>query len=184
MSRPANFNDLPVEERTMIIQEEITKIEQGKSHNTHTMKRIRNRRLEIHNLMNPDVEALSYSQSEHESNGSESSKSKSTGNVSEHGSNVSGHGSNGSGSSKSKSTSNVSEHGSNVSGHGSNTRGSIKSNVSEHGNSSNVHSSDVIVNSTGFNDFNEFLDDPEIANYNKIEYFKERYLYLQNSKFF
>ena len=158
MSRPANFNDLPVEERTMIIQEEITKIEQGKSHNTHTMKRIRNRRLEIHNLMNPDVEALSYSQSEHESNVS--------------------------GSSKSKSTSNVSEHGSNVSGHGSNTRGSIKSNVSEHGNSSNVHSSDVIVNSTGFNDFNEFLDDPEIANYNKIEYFKERYLYLQNSKHF
>ena len=161
MSRPANFNDLPVEERTRIIQEEITKIEEGKSHNTHTMKRIRNRRLEIHNLMNPDVEALSYSES----------------NVSEHESNVSG-------SSKSKSTSNVSEHGSNVSGHGSNTRGSIKSNVSEHGNSSNVHSSDVIVNSTGFNDFNEFLDDPEIANYNKIEYFKERYLYLQNSKFF
>ena len=164
MSRPANFNDLPVEERTMIIQEEITKIEQGKSHNTHTMKRIRNRRLEIHNLMNPDVEALSYSQSEHESNGSESSKSKST--------------------------SNVSEHGSNVSGHGSNTGGSIKStsNVSEHGNSSNVHSSDVsdvIVNvSTGLAVFNEFLDDPEIANYNKIEYFKERYLYLQNSKHF
>ena len=148
MSRPANFNDLPVEERTMIIQEEITKIEQGKSHNTHTMKRIRNRRLEIHNLMNPDVEALSYSES----------------NVSEH-------------------ESNVSEHGSSKSSH--------KSNVSEHGSrahSSNVHSSDVsdvIVNvSTGLAVFNEFLDDPEIANYNKIEYFKERYLYLQNSKFF
>ena len=163
MNRPANFDDLPVEERTRIIQDEITKIEEGKSHNTHTVKRIRNRCLEIHNLLNPDVASLSYSQSEHESNVSGSSKS-----------NVSG----------SKSMSNVSEHGSNVSGHGSNTRGSIKSNVSEHGNSSNVHSSDVIVNSTGFNDFNEFLDDPEIANYNKIEYFKERYLYLQNSKFF
>ena len=140
MNRPANFNDLPVEERTMIIQQEITKIEQGKSHNTHTMKRIRNRRLEIHNLMNPDVEALSYSQSEHESNVSGSSKSKST------------------------------------------------SNVSEHGSSSNVHSSDVsdvIVNaSTGLAVFNEFLDDPEVPNYKKIDYFKERYLYLQNSKFF
>ena len=158
MNRPENFDDLPVEERTRIIQDEITKIEEGKTHNASTVKRIRNRRLEIHNLLNPDVAELSYSQSEHESNGS--------------------------GSSKSKSTSNVSEHGSNVSGHGSNTRGSIKSNVSEHGNSSNVHSSDVIVNSTGFNDFNEFLDDPEIANYNKIEYFKERYLYLQNSKHF
>ena len=151
MSRPANFNDLPVEERTMIIQEEITKIEQGKSHNTHTMKRIRNRRLEIHNLMNPDVEALSYSQSEHESNGSESSKSKSTSNVSEHGSNVSGHGSN-------------------VSGHGSNV--------------SDV-SSDLNVNtSPGFKIFIEYMDDPEVSNYNKIDYFKERYLYLQNSKFF
>ena len=158
MSRPANFNDLPVEERTMIIQEEITKIEQGKSHNTHTMKRIRNRRLEIHNLMNPDVEALSYSQSEHESNGSESSKSKSTSNVSEHGSNVSGHGSN------------VSGHGSNVSGHGSNV--------------SDV-SSDLNVNtSPGFKIFIEYMDDPEVSNYNKIDYFKERYLYLQNSKFF
>ena len=151
MSRPANFNDLPVEERTMIIQEEITKIEQGKSHNTHTMKRIRNRRLEIHNLMNPDVEALSYSQSEHESNGSESSKSKSTSNVSEHGSNVSGHGSN-------------------VSGHGSNV--------------SDV-SSDLNVNtSPGFKIFIEYMDDPEVSNYNKIDYFKERYIYLQNSKFF
>jgi len=151
MNRPANFNDLPVEERTRIIQEEITKIEQGKSHNTHTMKRIRNRRLEIHNLMNPDVEALSYSQSEHESNGSESSKSKSTSNVSEHGSNVSGHGSN-------------------VSGHGSNV--------------SDV-SSDLNVNtSPGFKIFIEYMDDPEVSNYNKIDYFKERYLYLQNSKFF
>ena len=151
MSRPANFNDLPVEERTMIIQEEITKIEQGKSHNTHTMKRIRNRRLEIHNLMNPDVEALSYSQSEHESNVSGSSKSKSTSNVSEHGSNVSGHGSN-------------------VSGHGSNV--------------SDV-SSDLNVNtSPGFKIFIEYMDDPEVSNYNKIDYFKERYLYLQNSKFF
>ena len=177
MSRPANFNDLPVEERTMIIQEEITKIEQGKSHNTHTMKRIRNRRLEIHNLMNPDVEALSYSQSEHESNGSESSKSKSTGNVSEHGSNVSGHESNGSGSSKSKSTSNVSEHGSNVSGHGSN--------VSGHGSNVSDVSSDLNVNtSPGFKIFIEYMDDPEVSNYNKINYFKERYLYLQNSKFF
>ena len=177
MSRPANFNDLPVEERTMIIQEEITKIEQGKSHNTHTMKRIRNRRLEIHNLMNPDVEALSYSQSEHESNGSESSKSKSTSNVSEHGSNVSGHGSNGSGSSKSKSTSNVSEHGSNVSGHGSN--------VSGHGSNVSDVSSDLNVNtSTGFKVFNDFMDDAEVPNYNKIQHFKERYLYLQNSKHF
>ena len=158
MSRPANFNDLPVEERTRIIQEEITKIEQGKSHNTHTMKRIRNRRLEIHNLMNPDVEALSYSQSEHESNVSGSSKSKSTSNVSEHGSNVSGHGSN------------VSGHGSNVSGHGSNV--------------SDV-SSDLNVNtSPGFKIFIEYMDDPEVSNYNKIDYFKERYLYLQNSKFF
>ena len=178
MSRPANFNDLPVEERTMIIQEEITKIEQGKSHNTHTMKRIRNRRLEIHNLMNPDVEALSYSQSEHESNVSGSSKSKSTSNVSEHGSNVSGHGSNTRGSSKS-----------NVSGSSkSNVSETSKSNVSEHGSSSNVHSSDVsdvIVNaSTGLAVFNEFLDDPEVPNYNKIDFFKERYLYLQNSKFF
>ena len=151
MSRPANFNDLPVEERTRIIQEEITKIEQGKSHNTHTMKRIRNRRLEIHNLMNPDVEALSYSQSEYESNVSGSSKSKSTSNVSEHGSNVSGHGSN-------------------VSGHGSNV--------------SDV-SSDLNVNtSPGFKIFIEYMDDPEVSNYNKIDYFKERYLYLQNSKFF
>ena len=151
MSRPANFNDLPVEERTRIIQEEITKIEQGKSHNTHTMKRIRNRRLEIHNLMNPDVEALSYSQSEYESNVSGSSKSKSTSNVSEHGSNVSGHGSN-------------------VSGHGSNV--------------SDV-SSDLNVNtSTGFKVFNDFMDDAEVPNYNKIQHFKERYLYLQNSKHF
>ena len=175
MNRPANFDDLPVEERTRIIQDEITKIEEGKSHNESTVKLIRNLRLEIHNLLNPDVAELSYSQSEHESNGSGSSKS----NVSEHGSSKSSH------------KSNVSEHGSNVSGHGSNTSGSSKSNVSEHGSrahSSNVHSSDVsdvIVNvSTGLAVFNEFLDDPEIANYNKIEYFKERYLYLQNSKFF
>ena len=156
MNRPANFNDLPVEERTRIIQDEITKIEEGKSHNTHTVKRIRNRRLEIHNLLNPD-EQISYS--EHESN------------VSEHGSNTSG-------SSKS-----------NVSGSSkSNVSGSSKRNVSEHGSSSNVHSSDVsdvIVNvSTGLAVFNEFLDDPEVPNYNKIDYFKERYLYLQNSKFF
>ena len=180
MSRPANFNDLPVEERTRIIQEEITKIEEGKSHNTHTMKRIRNRRLEIHNLLNPD-EQISYS--EHESNVSGSSKrnvsgSKSMSNVSEHGSNVSEHGSNTSGSSKS-----------NVSGSSkSNVSGSSKRNVSEHGSSSNVHSSDVsdvIVNaSTGLAVFNKFLDDPEVPNYNKIDYFKERYLYLQNSKFF
>ena len=81
----------------------------------------------------------------------------------------------------------MSEHGSSKSSH--------KSNVSEHGSraqssnvSSRVHSSDVSdvsVNvSTGLAVFNEFLDDPEVANYNKIEYFKERYLYLQNSKFF
>ena len=63
MNRPANFNDLTVEERTKIIQQEITKIEEGKTHNTYTTKRIRNRRLEIHNLLNPDVAALSYSQS-------------------------------------------------------------------------------------------------------------------------
>ena len=158
MNRQANFNDLPVEEKTKIIQEEITKIEEGKTHNASTVKRIRNRRLEIHNLLNPD-EQISYS--EHESNGSGSSKS-----------NVSG---------SSKSTSNVSEHGSNVSGHGSQAH---SSGVSSRVHSSDV-SSDVIVNvSTGFNDFNEFLDDPEIANYNKIEYFKDRYLYLQNSKFF
>ena len=69
----------------------------------------------------------------------------------------------------------------------SNVSGSSKSNVSEHGSSSNVHSSDVrdvIVNSTGLTVFNEFMDDPEVPNYNKIDYFKERYLYLQNSKFF
>ena len=156
MSRPANFNDLPVEERTMIIQEEITKIEQGKSHNTHTMKRIRNRRLEIHNLMNPDVEALSYSES----------------NVSEHESNVSEHGS-----SKSSHRSNVSEHGSSMSSH--------RSNVSGHGSNVSDVSSDLNVNtSTGFKVFNEFMDDPEVPNYNKIDYFKERYLYLQNSKHF
>ena len=41
--RSANFNDLPVEERTKIIQEEITKIEAGKTHNTRTVKNIRNR---------------------------------------------------------------------------------------------------------------------------------------------
>ena len=150
MNRPENFNDLPVEEKTKIIQEEITKIEEGKTHNTSTVKRIRNRRLEIHNLLNPDVAALSYSQSEH---GSEHGSS-----VSEHGSNVSGHGSN------------VSSHRSNVSGHGSNV--------------SDV-SSDVNVNtSTGFKDFNDFLDDPEVPNYNKIQHLKERYLYLQNSKHF
>ena len=163
MSRPANFNDLPVEERTMIIQEEITKIEQGKSHNTHTMKRIRNRRLEIHNLMNPDVEALSYSES----------------NVSEHESNVSEHGS-----SKSSHRSNVSEHGSSMSSHRSTVSGH-GSNVSGHGSNVSDVSSDLNVNtSTGFKVFNEFLDDPEVPNYNKIQHFKERYLYLQNSKHF
>ena len=156
MNRPANFKDLPVEERTRIIQEEITKIEEGKSHNTHTMKRIRNRRLEIHNLMNPDVEALSYSES----------------NVSEHESNVSEHGS-----SKSSHRSNVSEHGSSISSH--------RSNVSGHGSNVSDVSSDLNVNtSTGFKVFNEFLDDPEVPNYNKIQHFKERYLYLQNSKHF
>ena len=111
MNRPANFNGLPVEEKTKIIQDEITKIVEGLSHNTHTMKRIRNRRLEIHNLLNPDVAELSYSQSnsnvsEHESNGSGSSKSSYRSNVSEHGGSKSSH------------KSNVSEHGSNVSGHG------------------------------------------------------------------
>ena len=59
MNRPENFNDLPVEQRTKIIQKEITKIEAGKTHNTHTVKRIRNRRQEIHNLLNPDVASLS-----------------------------------------------------------------------------------------------------------------------------
>ena len=72
MNRPKNFNDLPVEQRTKIIQEEITKIEEGKTHNARTVKRIRNRRLEIHNLLNLDVASLSYSQSEH---GSESNVS-------------------------------------------------------------------------------------------------------------
>ena len=146
MKRPENFNTLTVEERTQIIQEEIQKIENGKTHNAHTVKRLRNRRLEIHNILNPDS-AIVYSQSEHGSN------------VSEHGDNVG-------------------EQGINVSEHGDNFG---KSNVSEHG--SNV-SSDVSVNATtGMTDFNEFLNDPEIANYNKIEYFKERYLYLQKSKF-
>ena len=71
--------------------------------------------------------------------------------------------------------SNVSEHGSNVRGNGSSAHSSGVSNVS----------SDVSVNaSTGLADFNDFLDDPEVANYNKIQHFKERYLYLQNSKFF
>ena len=163
MSLPANFNDLPVEERTRIIQEEITKIEEGRSHNTHTMKRIRNRRLEIHNLMNPDVEALSYSES----------------NVSEHESNVSEHGS-----SKSSHRSNVSEHGSSMSSHRSNVSGH-GSNVSGHGSNVSDVSSDLNVNtSTGFKVFIEYMDDPEVPNYNKIDYFKERYLYLQNSKHF
>ena len=63
MNCPANFNDLPVEEKTKIIQEEISKIEEGKTHNANTVKRKRNWRLEIHNLLNPDVASLSYSQS-------------------------------------------------------------------------------------------------------------------------
>ena len=100
--------------------------------------------------------------------------SQSNSNVSEHGSNVSEHGSN-----VSSHRSNVSEHGSYVSGHGSN--------VSRHG--SSMHSSDVIsdvsVNvTTGLADFNDFLDDPEVANYNKIQHFKEIYLYLQKSYLF
>ena len=69
--------------------------------------------------------------------------------------------------SKRGSGSNVSEHGSNVSEHGSSAH------------SSDV-SSDVSVNaSTGLADFNDFLNYPEVANYNKIQHFKERYLYLQ-----
>ena len=47
MNRPENFNDLPVVERTKIIQQEITKIEEGKTHNAHTVKRIRNRRTDL-----------------------------------------------------------------------------------------------------------------------------------------
>jgi hypothetical protein len=71
----------------------------------------------------------------------------------------------------------VSGHGSNVSGHGSN--------VSGHGSNVSDVSSDLNVNtSPGFKIFIEYMDDPEVSNYNKIDYFKERYLYLQNSKFF
>ena len=70
------------------------------------------------------------------------------------------------------------------SGHGSSAHNSGVSNVSRHG--SSIHnsdvSSDVSVNaSTGLADFNDFLDDPEVANYNKIQHFEERYLSLQNS---
>ena len=82
-------------------------------------------------------------------------------NVSEHGSNASEHGSN-----KSEHGSNKSEHGSNVSRH--------RSNVSGHGSSAHSSdvSSDVSVNaSTGLADFNDFLNYPEVANYNKIQHF-------------
>ena len=58
--------------------------------------------------------------------------------------------------------------------------------ASEHG--SRVHgnvSSDLRVNvSTSLADFNAFIDDPEVANYKKIQHFNKRYLYVQfHSKF-
>ena len=112
--------------------------------------------------MNPDIASLSYSQSEHSNN------------VSAHGSSHRSIGS-GDGSNFSEHGSNVSSYRSNLSGHGSSAHSSGVSNVSI----------DVSVNaSTGLADFNDFLDDPEVANYNKIQQLKERYLYLQNSKFF
>ena len=90
MNRPENFNDLPVDERTQIIQLEKTKIEEGKTHNAHTVKRIRKLRLEIYNLFNPDT-LVRVSQSEHgsRSNVSEPGDNVGKSNVSEHGSNVS-----------------------------------------------------------------------------------------------
>ena len=52
--RPENFKNLPIEEKIKIIQDEIKQIEDGTVHNQQTTKRIRNRRLEIQNLLNPD----------------------------------------------------------------------------------------------------------------------------------